>query len=53
MGLGASLHAELWAIRVWFAIYLLCAALAVYCTAKTAGDLITEERTHQSEARSR
>jgi len=39
-------------VRAWLAIYLVCAALGVYSTAKTAADLIEEERT-QSESPSR
>ena len=45
MSLGVSPRAERWAVTAWLAIYLVCPALGVYSTAKTAADLIKEERT--------
>jgi len=50
MGLGVSPRAERWAVMAWLAIYLVCAALGVYGAAKTAGDLIKEERTRSESA---
>jgi len=49
MSLGVSPRAERWAVRAWLAIHLVCPALGVYSTAKTAADLIKGERT-QSES---
>jgi len=34
MGLGVGPRAERWAVMAWLAIYLVCAALGVYSTAK-------------------
>ena len=45
MSLGVSPRAEHWPVRAWLAIYLVCAALGVYSTAKTAADLIKDEST--------
>ena len=45
MGLGVSPRGERWAVMAWLAIYLVCAAFGVYTTAKTAADLVEEERT--------
>jgi len=42
MSLGVSPRAEHWPV---IAIYLVCAALGVYSTAKTAADLIKDEST--------
>ena len=53
MGLGVSPRAERWSVRAWLAIYLVCAALGVYSTAKTAADLIEQEERTTSVSPSR